>query len=107
MKEGFSSICTLFADEHNCPDSSPSNDSSSLLHLASPHLIISAAMLSLTILLATVHAVRSYLKTRAFHTAVQQRLDKDSPTSESAEKTEPPPYTAVLRLGRSYQYCDV
>ena len=107
FKERVSSSYVLFADEHNCPHSSTSNDSSSLLHLVSPPLIISAAMFSLTILLATIHAVRTYLKKRAFHTAVQQTLDNDSPTNESDEKTDPPPYTTVLRLGRSYQYCDV
>ena len=101
------SYCISFPDEDQCQDPTISDKKSSLFKLAtSPSFIISVVLFSLTILLAITHIIRTYKKTQEFHTAVRQTLDKDSPTSDS-EKAEPPPYKTVLRLGRSYQYCDV
>ena len=97
----------LFADEDRCSDPTESDKKTSLPQLVtSPYFMITALVVSLTILLAITQIVKSYRKTEQFQTAVRQTLDTDSPTSES-DKHEPPPYKAVIRLGRSYQYCDI
>ena len=94
----------LFSDEHNCDNSPEPSEESQMLHLTSP-LVISAVVLILCFLLVIARIVSSYKRTRSFHPTVQQTVEKDSPSSDF-ELSDPPPYTTVLRLGRSYQYCD-
>jgi len=96
----------IVSDEHNCPNHPNSSGESTMLHLPSSLVIISAIAVVLVLLLISIITLLSYKKTKALHRNVQQTLERDSLSSE-CELPKPPSYNTVLRLGRSYQYCDV
>ena len=97
----------MFVDESECEEPVEPDESRSLHYVVtSPHILVPALLLSLAALLVAAHLARTHRRAEEFHSSVRQTLDTDSHTSES-DKLEPPPYKTVLRLGRSYQYCDI